>query len=241
MSPKKRTAGPPARSKIDYESQIVAHQVPVTVDFRGLDILSAMDYLKRLQTTLPPKTGREKRTDILNRRRNMPDIVLAHQIASLFPNMAGLEKETNFLVTEGRIIQLPLPDGDVAYMRREHYTAPQELLEIPSLTDLADDQVRRFSQAGYLLRRNDGLVLSTPNIGLYFQLLKAARKWVLSQLRKSIVLEKDLKVRYEAWKDGGIFQYENLIHDLVGSSRIELLMLVVGRAFRITKRGREDR
>lgn len=240
ISLKKRQPRPSSRPQVDYESQIVDRQLPVTADFRGLDILSAMDYLKRLQSDLPPRLSREKRTELLNRRRNMPDIVLAHQIASLFPNMANLEKETHWLVSERRIVALPLQDGDVAYIRPEDLKAPEELFQMP-LSALKDDKFRQYSQAGFLMRRNGQLVLSAPNIGAYFSNLASARKWVLAHLRKSIMLEKDLRSRYELWRDGGVFQFEALMHDLVGSSRVEILRLTVGRAAKITKRGREER
>lgn len=240
LSSKKEIARPVRRQQVDYESQIIDRQLSVTADFRGLDILSALEYLKRLQTELPPGISREKRTAILNRRRNMPDLVLAHQIASLFSHMPDLERETHFLISEKRIIQIPLQNGDVAYIKTQDLGAPEELLETP-LDQLSDDQFARLSQAGYLLRRNQQLVMSAPNIGAYFSLLSAARKWVLAHLRKSIVLEKDLRTRYALWKDGGVFQFESLMHDLVGSSRVEILRLTVGRALKITKRGREER
>lgn len=243
-SPIKRPAARPAARSHDYASQVTGHGLPVEADFRGLDVLSAMDYLKRLQSEFPPRLSRERRTDLLNRRRNLPDIVLGHQIASLFPNMPALEREINDLVTAGRLVRLALQDGDPAYIRREDYRCPPELLTLPT-SELSDSQFRAFSQGGYLLRRRDVVVLSAPNMGAYFSALRAARKFVLAHLRNSagagIALEKDVKTRYEVWKDGGIFQFENLMHDLVGSARVEVLMLTVGRALKITKRGREDR
>lgn len=209
--------------------------MPVEADFRGLDVLSAIDYLKALQSVIP-SCSREKRTNILNQRRNMPPIVLAHQIASLFPAMQNLEKEVNYLVTQKRIVELPLQHGDVAYIRTEDWNAPSGL----SL-DLTDDEIRVYSQAGYIMRRNNRLVYSAPNIGAYFSALKAARSWVMAILKRNICLMKDVRQRYENWKDGGIFIWESLMHDLVGSSRVEILTLTVGPALRLTKRGREER
>ncbi|CCG81314.1 protein of unknown function [Taphrina deformans PYCC 5710] len=235
-----RTRRPTTSRKTDFESQITGHQLSVEADFRGLDVLSAIDYLKRLQTDMPPRLSREKSVALLNRRRQMPTIVLAHQITSLFPNMPDLEKEIHFLVREGRLIQLPLQSGEPAYIRREDYKCPPVLLDTP-VDDLSDSQFREFSHEGYLVRRNGTVVLSAPNIGTFLSGLRAARSFVLGYLAKSIALEKDIKARYELWKDGGLFQFENLMHDLVGSSRVEVLMLTVGRALRITRRGREDR
>ena len=172
----------------------------------------------------------------------MPDLVLGHQITSLFPDMRDLEKEVRFLVDAGRIIEIPMQDGEMAYIRTEKYRAPLGLLS-GHLTQLSDDQVREFSQCGYLVRRSGELVLSVPNIGSYFTSLKNARVWLCSNLRKlkGMALEKDMLARYEVWKDGGVFTWECLMHDLVGSNRIEILQLNVGKALRLTRRGRELR
>lgn len=305
-------AATPSQNQVpDYAAQIVSASLPVEADFRGLDILSAIDYLKHLQsshTHFPPLSSRERRTAILNRRRNMPRIVLAHQITSLFPDMQHLDREIQFLVHERRIVMLTLQDGGTAYMRVEDLHPPPELLEactthltssssssfppassanavgspswhggkddVDDVTrGLGDDQVRAFVEAGYLLRRNGRMVLSAPNIGAYFSTLRSVRTWVCTLLRKAgtnaggsgsgagigtggggsgsrggvtartggIALEKDVRARYDAWKDGGIFTWELVMHDLVGSSRVEVLMLTVGRALRLTKRGREER
>lgn len=214
----------------------------VDADFRGLDVLSAIDYLKSLRHTFPQKCSREKRTGLLNQRRNIPDLVLAHQLTSLFPDMRDLEKEIHFLVQSGKIVEIPLQSGEMAYIRRTDYTCPEGLLD-GELNGLDDVKVREYSTAGYLMRRNNELVLSAPNIGAYFSALRTARIWVCTNLRKAkgLALEKNMHARYELWTDGGIFSWESLMHDLVGSGRVEILLLTVGKALRLTKRGRELR
>ncbi|BFZ58644.1 Serine/threonine-protein kinase 19 [Savitreella phatthalungensis] len=224
-------------------------------DFTGIDILAAIDYLKQLQaaTRLPPMTSRDQRTEILVHRREMPSIVLAHMVSSLFPNATTLERDQAELRRRGRIIQIPLGGGaELALMRVEDFDAPaalrdailaghgtirEDVLEPNLVGDLVSD--------GYLVRdRRDGsLAPSVPNVGLYLRALRACRRWVLTALvRAKGILDQALLVhRYSNWKEGKYFLWQTVLHDLVGSGRAEILQLGTGTALRITRRGRLDK
>jgi hypothetical protein len=203
--------------------------------YEGLDCLSAIDYLKSQLPPVPPKLTRDQLTTLLCRRRDKPLIVLMHQVASLFPKMPHLEREMQLLVQQGKVVQMQLQGDEVALMRHEDMRVP-----FADINALSEDEVRRYAAQGYLVRKDGRLQLSVPGLGIYTSSLRLARRWVLQHLKKGIALEKDLQIRYDAFKEGGLVAWHVLMHDLVGSSRMEVLRCAVGRALRITKRGRSD-
>lgn len=276
-----------SRQRKGQSTQISIHEqrIPVLTDhiltktfaFQGLDVLSAIDYLKRLQTHLPPRLSTTLRTELLNRRRAMPALVLEHQLASLLPNMRDLERELLHLTASRSIIKFQFEDGNccvtmTAYLHRKDYLCPVGLLTFlqPGLSDsacsaspseatiratatggLTDAQIRDFMKEGWLIerRRNSSgggqgswtLALSLPNIGTFMTALRSARNFITTLPRGSpLMVEKNVRARYEQWKDGGLFHFDNMMHDLVGSGRVEVLLLTTGRALRLTKRGRVE-
>lgn len=234
------------------EARIVSVGLAVSAaDFTGLDILSGVDYLKALQssTTMPPYTSRERRADILARRRDMPAVVLAHMLSSLLPGMVSLERELSEVVRRGALVALPLADGETALVRIDDYDAPAALREVLAtsggqLEELQPDAQRELAASGHLLRGRDGtLAASAPNIGLYLGSLRLCRRWILNSLRRAggIALEATLRLRYEAWKEGVFFAWKTLMHDIVGSGRAEVVQLTTGPGLRITRRGRLEK
>ena len=260
VSPRKAARGGP--NELDESKGVLSEvatagpPIPVSArDFSGIDILAAIDYLKRLQadSRLPAMTSRDQRTQILIQRRELPPIVLAHMVSSLLANTTTLERDQAQLRNRGRIIEIALAaGGDVALMRADDFGAPQALKDAlvaghGAVRDgaLDADLLGDLVSSGYLVRdrRTGHLAPSVPNVGVYLRSLRACRKWVLTALTraKGILDEALLVSRYANWKQGKYFLWQTVLHDLVGSGRVELLQLGTGTALRITRRGRLDK